>query len=324
MSGRPHDPGRLLGFTLLEVLVAAAIFSTVLATAFVIFAAARRSYMWGENLADRQQGTRVAFARLVADVRMAGFNYDPAGARLGIDEPVEGAWDTAITLRADFDFADPIESAIPEESLSRDAGDIVTIGNDEIVTYVLARPGPVGRDRLVLHLDADRPRSGRLRNLTIRNVVLEQSDPPYTLYRVTLADRPGVFPADPAGRSGFLFEPIADDIRALTFRYYGGDGVLLGPGTPEDPSDDIGGDEALRPNRTRIRQIAIRLVGMDHQQDLGYDDGDPATTARHHRKFELSSLVSLRNPVRGRGSGRFPPTASPGEVSLNPLMRVGR
>ncbi|PYT12248.1 MAG: hypothetical protein DMF51_13720, partial [Acidobacteria bacterium] len=186
-----------------------------------------------------------------------GFNTNPDGDASRVDEQVEGAWDTAITIRGDFDFEDPAANTTPEAALAGIQYNVVSTGNDEIVTYVLAKPGPVGPDTLTLRLDPDRPRAKSLKTVTIPNVALVQNDPPYTLYRVTLADINGAFPASPQAATNFVYEPVADNLRTMTFLYYDDGGNLLNPNTPANAADDIGGSDAATTTRDRVRRIAV-------------------------------------------------------------------
>jgi prepilin-type N-terminal cleavage/methylation domain-containing protein len=283
------------GFSLIELMLASAIFAVAAAVAFVLYGAMTKSYREGENDTDRQQTTRVAFGRVISDVRLAGFNTHPDGDAGRTDEQIEGMWDTAITIRGDFDVEDPVASTTPESSLAGPDEDVVSTGNDEIVTYVLAGPGQAGADSLTLRLDPDRPRSGAVKTVTIPNIVLVQGAPPYTLYRVTLADVNGAFPPSPQASSSFVYEPVADHIRSMTFQYYDDGGHLLNPDTPDIASDDIAGSDAGIPVRARVRRVAVRIVGMS--PDDGLEGADPAdeTAAAHHRNFDLRSNVSPEN-----------------------------
>jgi hypothetical protein len=280
------------------MLVASAVFAIASAIALVIYSAARRSHALGESLIDQQQSARLALDTMIADLRLAGFHVDPDGGRSGVDEPIEGAWDTAITVRADFDFGDAA-SADPEAFLPATPPGLVTTGNDEIVTYALAKPAPSGGDSLALEIDADRPRRGTARPVVIPALCLVHDDPPYTLYRITPAEFAGPFPAAPQARGDFLYEPVADDIHSLRFRYYADGGAPLGPDTPSDPADDLGGGDARAAARRLVRRIAVHLVGMAPRGDPRYVDAeDPHPATRHHRKFALRSEVHAENAGR--------------------------
>ena len=294
---------------MLEVVVASAVFALAAAIVLTLFVATRRSFEAAERSTDLQQSTRVAFDRLISDLRLAGFNHNPDGDPTRVDEPIEGAWDTAITLRGDFDRDDRAESVTPESSLAGSAYSVVSIGNDEIVTYVLAKPGPVGPSTLTLRLDPDRPRSRSLKTVTIPRVALIQDDPPYTLYRVTLRDVEGAFPSSPQAAGDFTFEPVADNMGAMIFRYYSESGRRLNPDTPADPADDIGGADGARDARQRIRRIEVVLVGFIPNEDPDYLDPYDSGPSRHFRKLELRTNVRVEN-VAMTGSLEIDPSPS--------------
>src|SRR5438093_1832776 len=277
------------------MMVASAIFAIAAAVAFILYSAAQKSYKAGENFTDQQQSTRVAFDRMVSDIRLAGFNTNPDGDASRIDEQVEGMWDTAITIRGDFDFEDPVASTTPESSLPGAVYNVVSTGNDEVVTYVLAKPGPVGSDTLTLRFDTDRPRTKTLKTVTIPNVAVVQSNPPYTLYRVTATNVVGAFPSSPQASSAFVYEPVAENIRSMSFLYYDDGGNLLNPNTPANAGDDIGGGDANITVRARARRIAVSIVGMTQDEDLDYTDPTDATATSHYRKFDLQSDVNPEN-----------------------------
>ncbi|HUD72359.1 MAG TPA: prepilin-type N-terminal cleavage/methylation domain-containing protein [Dongiaceae bacterium] len=283
------------GYTLIEMLLASAIFAIVAAVVFIFYSAAQKSYKSGENFSDQQQATRVAFDRMVSDLRLAGYNANPDGDASRVDEQVEGAWDTAVTVRADYDFEDPTASVTPETSLPGTVYNVVSTGNDEIVTYVLAKPGPTGPDTLTLRIDTDRPRTRTVKTVTIPNVAVVQNNPPYTLYRVTLADVNGTYPASPQASSAFVFEPVADNIRSMRFQYWPDSGAQLGPDTPASSGDDIGGADANSVTRSKIRRITVNLVGMTPDDDLDYTDASDATATTHYRKLDLVSDVNAEN-----------------------------
>jgi prepilin-type N-terminal cleavage/methylation domain-containing protein len=305
------------GFSLIEMLVASAVFAIAAAVAFILYTAAQKSYKSGENFTDQQQATRVAFDRLISDLRLAGFNSNPDGDSTRIDEQIEGAWDTAVTFRGDFDFEDPAASLNPETSLPGTAYNVVSTGNDEIVTYVLAKPG--SGDTLALRMDVDKPRTKTLKDVTISGVAHLQSNPPYTLYRVSLADVT-VFPSTPPNGTSFVFEPVAENIRTLTFQYYDDAGVLLNPDTPAVTVDDIGGSQGNVLTRGRIRRIAVNLVGMTADEDPAYiDTSDALAATQHFRKFDLQSDVNIENLGRsGVKDVDITPPPAPTNVTLVP------
>lgn len=71
------------GYSLAEVLVAAAIFTIVIVAALMIYDQSNRVFKRGVETADLQQNVRVAFDKLVADLRMTGYDYDRDGIPTG-------------------------------------------------------------------------------------------------------------------------------------------------------------------------------------------------------------------------------------------------
>ncbi|MFA6958192.1 MAG: prepilin-type N-terminal cleavage/methylation domain-containing protein [Thermoanaerobaculia bacterium] len=76
------------GYTLTEVLVATAIFAIIFVAALLIYDRANKVFKVGVEGADMQQNARVAFDRLVADVRTAGFDHDRDGVPVSVGSNV--------------------------------------------------------------------------------------------------------------------------------------------------------------------------------------------------------------------------------------------
>ena len=312
MSPRKNHKSAQSGMTLAEIMVAMTVFVVASAVALILYNALSRSYELGENAADVQQSTRIAFDRVMTDLRMLGFNYNPDGADRP-DEQLEGAWETAITFRGDFDFEDPTDSANPEAALSSGASpfNIVSVGNDEIITYVLAKPDNSSSGSLTFRADVNGTvRDGVAEDVTISNIALVQDDPPYTLYRISVD----------AGTTTTTRQPVADNIYSVEFRYYDSGNVLLGPETPGDPSDDIGGSDSvgLIELRASVRRVEAAITGITPDPDLNYTDpDDPYTPTRNHRKFSLVQDVTPRNAgyVGRPDMDLIPPTQPTGLVA---------
>ena len=67
------------GFSLAEVITATAIFAVIFIAALMLYDRGNRVYKQGVEASDMQQSTRVAFDKLVADLRMTGFDFDRDG-----------------------------------------------------------------------------------------------------------------------------------------------------------------------------------------------------------------------------------------------------
>jgi prepilin-type N-terminal cleavage/methylation domain-containing protein len=66
------------GFTLMEMLISAAVFAIVLTAVYLMLITNQVTYARGENKVEIQQNGRVAMRRIAREIRMAG--YDPASA----------------------------------------------------------------------------------------------------------------------------------------------------------------------------------------------------------------------------------------------------
>ena len=152
------------GYSLAEVMVATAIFAIIILAALTIYDRSNRVFKRGVESSNMQQNTRVAFEKVAADLRMAGFDFDrdgiPTGSTGGTnqyqqtDEQFEYIGPAAITVRANFDYESENQPCTPTLTENCDNGregtdpdptksyesshfPVVTTGNDEIVTYAL-------------------------------------------------------------------------------------------------------------------------------------------------------------------------------------------
>src|SRR6266487_1333798 len=77
-----YNPKHQRGFSLVEVMVATAILVVVLVGILMLYDRANRVFKSGNEAAEMQQNLRIAYERLVGDVRMAGFDYKRGGPLL--------------------------------------------------------------------------------------------------------------------------------------------------------------------------------------------------------------------------------------------------
>jgi type II secretory pathway pseudopilin PulG len=269
------------GYALIEALVALALTAVVFAAALALHDRLTASFRRSAEDAALQQSTRAAFDRLSADLRLAGFNIHPDGAGGRPEEAIEGMWERAVVLRADFDFEDPATGESPEATLGGASAPfrLVSTGNDEIVGYALGKPAGGGAGLGFVADVVGVPRDGAGETVTLTAVHTDESDPPYTLYRYTVSH----------GGASVSRQPVADDIRSLRIVYRDGAGAPLAPAGGAD-------DGASRDLRRRIMYVQVGIVGMTEHPDLSWTDpGEPAGPARHHRKLVLEGVVALRN-----------------------------
>jgi type II secretory pathway pseudopilin PulG len=299
------------GMSLIEALIATAVLAIGLIVALTVYDASRKAFAKGENATEQQESIRIAYDMLTSDIRMLGFNVNPDGDPARPDEQLEGALEHAIIFRGDFDQSDPGANQTPEASLAGGPFHNVSTGNDEIVAYVLSKPDGTGPDTIIFQADVKEPvRDGRVEPVSISNVVLNPTSPPYTLYRVTFNNDSSTY-----GGSGFVVRtPVVENVQNMSFVYKGTggefrDGSATIPETPE-----------AKEARSGLTLVHVSLVGMTRQQDLNYTDpGDTATP--HFRKFELQGDVTPRN-MRFKGiqdlSADVTPPGKPSTPTLVP------
>ena len=313
-----HDAG----YTLTEVIIAVAIFAIIFVSALAIYDQSNKIFRMGVEASDTQQNTRVAFDKVVSDVRMTGFDYDRDGIPVGStggtnvyqqpDEQVEYLGRHAITIRANFDYDSEGPPDFGRESgLESTQFPVVTTGNHEIVTYALvSETSSANDDTISFYADVPErtayPGGDAETQVQIDEVDLSNANPPYTLYRITLDDD-----GDP------VRTPLADNIRTIDFTYFedatGSTALTAIDGTtlldPEAIDTSVGGlgqyDPAnpgalvtQRTIRSKVRSIIVNLIGMDESPDFRYIDPLETVTANdtdHKRKVRLEALVAPRN-----------------------------
>jgi len=217
---------------------------------------------------------------------MAGYNFNPDGDPSRSDEQIEAAFDTALVLRGDFDGE-------VESTLAGDAYETVSIGNDEVVAYVLAKPDGSSIDSLRFEADLEEvPRDGESDIIDLLGIELVHDNPPYSLYRITFSTDAADWDTPDFARR----EELAENVGAMTFRYYDDSGVQLNPYTLDDSSDDIGGSELAMDERSRISRVEIDLLGLAENPDPSwFDPSDSNPLTRHLKKFRLTSSINARN-----------------------------
>ena len=321
--------------TLAEVLVAMAIFAIIFVAALMIYDRSNKVFKTGVESAELQQNTRVAFDKMLSEIRMAGYDYDrdgfptAAGESQQPDEQIEFAAPGAITFRANLDFDEPGTDRGRETAL--EAGSqfpVVTTGNDEIITYALESQTGTNPDTITFFADvtdgttAKRqayPGTGGAKEdkIEIKNVDLcvgGCNNPPYTLLRITLD-----------GKGQPVRTPLANNIRSMQFNYFN-DASGAAPLTITDPGGgqydpaNPGASAIPRAERARIRGIGVTVVGMSEAPDFSYTDPtEPLNTTAANftsfRKYRLETLVVARN--LGKRGLREQQTAPPGPPTLD-------
>ena len=325
------------GFSLAEVFVATAIFAVIFIAALLVYDRSNKVFKSGVEAADLQQNTRVAFDKLMADTRLAGFDFDrdgvptAAGQAQQPDEQIEYAGPSAITIRGNFNYNAAENGRVAALESPNSQFPIVTTGNDEIVTYALVpdTPGAV-TENLVFYADVSDGAVAKRQSypggsiedtITITGVDLCDDDkngdgkigcdqPPYTLYRFTVNDAGGVERT-----------PLANNIRDLKFTYYNditGTSALAitdPGGGAYDPATPATLNAAARSKRAEIKAIRLSLVGLNQSGDTGWTQvGEPIASVQNRRQYTLESMVVPRN--LGKRGMREQETTPPGAPVL--------
>ncbi|HYC58245.1 MAG TPA: prepilin-type N-terminal cleavage/methylation domain-containing protein [Thermoanaerobaculia bacterium] len=316
---------RQRGMSLVETLVALLVFTVVFLVALALYQQATKAYQATDSATIQQQNARFAMDRMHETLRDAGANYNPRGRSNVPDEQIEGAWQSAIVVRGDFDNQQVLGRS-GEPTLESDANfPIVTTDNDEIVAYVLTKPGSItastpGANTQPLALIADLTSSDGKRD-AIKGTTLpipgeetstiyvaalnlaQQTDPPYQLSRITW------LPNSTAPQQ----QVIAENIFRLAFTYSKADGT----NAITDATDGSANTE--RDERELIRKIGVDIITMADRADFGYTDPTnwtnvppaptgsdwaeaPAegTATRNKRKFRLSQeILSVNLGLKG-------------------------
>jgi hypothetical protein len=171
---------------------------------------------------------------------------------------------------------------------------VVSTGNDEVVAYVLAKPGGPNPHTLTFEADLEEAqRDADVETVQVDAVSLVQDDPPYTLYRITFNTDVEFW----GSSTFFKREVLAENVGAMTFRYYDAAGAQINSTFDLDStSEDIGGSESAVAARAGIARIEIELLGLSLDPRAGWVDvKDPNPDTRPFHKFRLTSNVVPRN-----------------------------
>ncbi len=292
------------GFTLVEVLVSILIFTLVIIAAYRIYDHSQKTYLLGEQLTDTQQATRFAFEKLSHDLRVAGFRVHPDSDALRPDLSVEGMWDGAVAIRADYDQSEEAALECTKNDVTGLCVDgtgqygLVMTGNRDVRVYVLAKKAGVSEDgsneTLKFKADFSAPRDGvvgnpgTLETVTLNGVSLAQDKPPYKLYQVTFRN-PGDdgYEAVPSGgdvpAANQVWTPVADGIFSMRFEYYNQNGIAAANLMDFDDPDASEPDDWNVFRREHgwpfgmgggnmVKNMVVRLIGMTGRPDGRYTD----------------------------------------------------
>ncbi len=307
------------GFTLIEVMVAIFIFVLVILAAYQIYERSQKTYILGEQMADLQQNLRFAYEEVSHDLRIAGYNVYPDSESTRPDEQIEGMWNGAIAIRADFN-----EEIAPSGYACVDSngdklcdsgtGEFLTVSTDnsEIRIYALAKkPFDPNGETIRFRADLSKPRDAKVNEVNkleiieIKGVALTQNNPPYTLYRITIDEDEVIPSGQKVPESALIWTPIASNIYSLNFTYYSESGISETHKLAYDEPDISGKEmDLLRkhgfpfgtPPMNFVKNVYFTLKGMTQRPDPKFvDPKDPNEDTKNHRKIEFSSTIVMKN-----------------------------
>ena len=302
------------GMTLVEVMVATVVLALAIILALVVYDASRKSFKRGESATEQQEAVRIAYDKLTSDLRLLGYNVNPDGANRP-DEQLEAALDHAIIFRGDFDAEDPSARTTPESALAGGAFNTISTGNDEIVGYVLEQPGGGGPDSISFQADVGTsPRDGNVETVTVNNIVLNPTNPPYDLYKISLSNNTGSC----CSGNFIIRTPVVENVQNLQFTYNSPGGTF------KDASSTISEAAADKATRNSMSSVNVRLIGMTNGPDPNYADPTETSSAPdyHYRKFTLEGDIIPRN-LRLKGIQDLDATTAPPSKPATPSLVAG-
>jgi prepilin-type N-terminal cleavage/methylation domain-containing protein len=323
------------GFTLAEILVTTAIFAVIMIAALAVYDQSNKVFKSSSESADLQQSTRIGFDKLVADLRMAGFDYSRGGTptRTGEyqqpDEQIEYAGVSAIAFRGNFDYntdsahgngLEYDEGYTPKTPQGKDIFPFVTTGNDEIVIYALRSVDTTkNTNSISFYADVSRPRKaypgGAAETLVTVGpgtcascgIDTTNANPPYTLYRMTVED---VL----AGRPG---TPVAENIRSLRFSYYtdaNGATVLENAVAPVDITTGRNADGSTFSAHTTVNGLDVATGAIGGAGLYDPNLADVTTAANFVDRSQRYLITSVRVDLTGMSANIEPGFTQPGET----------
>ena len=102
------------------------------------------------------------------------------------------------------------------------------------------------------------------------------------LYRATLSNNAAVWGTG----NSIVWQPLADGIAAIRFRYYDESGTELAP---------PGGDEGARDARCRIAAVQVGVMAIEKRPDPEDRPVRPGPATAHYRKAEGAEWIALRS-----------------------------
>jgi type IV pilus assembly protein PilW len=308
------------GFTIIELMIAMAIVSLVMAAIVSAFIFQQESYNTQEQVAVMQQNGRAAMSALSRDVRIAGFGLGNASTSYYDSSVGATAYLQAVTSHnsyangtdsIDICYADPSNTATITDDMPNSSailkvdtvtgfedGDLVIITNG-INASILEVTATNASALIIQHNPGGgtiNPPGGhnifpaggytagsKLFKVQIKSYDIDFSDPLHPLMRM---DSDG-----PVGSGAF--QPFADNIEDLQFAY------IFSDGDEADSADDADGDDTN--DHSDIRAVRINVLARTGRVMKNFVGNRPAIEDNaagandQYRRRLLTSTIKVRN-----------------------------
>lgn len=267
---------RKKGVTLIELLIALAVSSLLIAALYRTFIGQHKTYLVQEQVVDMQQNVRVAIQRMMGEIRMAGF-----GNIAGFLNLFGGVNGFAQVITPSSDTITVIGGL---KQIRRANGDPILIssgsGNQVTLNYASDEFDKPGHQYISIGgLETHTVIKRNVRELTL-GAPLQFRHPPGTpIFKVqavtySLGVSGGKSVLRRNENTGGGAQPMAENIDSLKFEYFDAGGALLGL-----PMADPG----------NIRMVRVTVTAKTKEPDPDYRAGDG------FRRRQIASNIQVRN-----------------------------
>jgi prepilin-type N-terminal cleavage/methylation domain-containing protein len=255
---------RKMGLTLIELLIALALSSILIAALYRVFMSQHKTYGIQDQVADMQQNVRIAVGQMIREIRMAGYG----GNILAIFGNINGFTDIITPSDNSITIILADQVGVLKQSVTKGLNQLkitnASIFNTEKKKYLCLN----GLNNYSIQsIETD--------TITLTTPLLEDhiiNEPVYLVKAITYSL--GLSSGKPALRrnenTGGGAQPVAENIDNLQFNYF-----------------DENGNVTLKPSN--IRLVKVTVSAKTNRFDSEYKGGDG------YRRRILSSHVKLRN-----------------------------
>lgn len=210
------------GFSLLELLIASAIFLVVMTAVYLMYATNQTTFVRGEMKSDLQQNARIGLDRLTRELRMAGFGIPTAEFPAKIQPIITAATADSLTFLADV------------EGVTTDLTAVVNVGAT-VLPVVSVQAGGFKVEDTVYITDGSWWEQVTVTATSVPDKTLTVTPPLIHSYAIgSMVSRPReiryfldgtILRRDGGGGGGA--QPLAEKLAALSYTYYDAAGGVI-------------------------------------------------------------------------------------------------